>query len=281
MAVTTGVRRGSDILNNQIKIDFDAFKQSLEKLTSLPDIHSYSLQIAVQIENLLLGLNETADLVVKSERLLKASDLSLQLSEFLNKNQSHRAIEFSELTKFLGRRAEVYAVVLLAFKVMLEAETDRSLSVPEQFRKYASAFELLASNIESRWQFMSTEVLKQIEVSADAALNIELKNRQEYDPSHNAEFAEIAKAMRRSVASVLWMIDKLEDSKKVEGFKSIKNSLTPFMKHLAVNQEEQIEKNKGAITLAKKYINESQVNQATEEEIEEYWEIQKILKRDE
>lgn len=73
--------------------------------------------------------------------------------------------------------------------------------------------------------------------------------------------------------------EKLEDLQKIEAFHSAKGSLAPFVKHMGGTPEEQIERNQPAIEWIRKRIDKIKETEPTKEEIDTYYEIQEILKR--
>lgn len=72
-------------------------------------------------------------------------------------------------------------------------------------------------------------------------------------------------SLRRSVAYILWILDRLAEKNKVETSKTLKHSLTPFLKHQGQTAEEQLQKNQAAMKLLKGWIEE----EVSEEELKD------------
>jgi len=272
MRILTNLRENSETLDISLKSDFNQIKENLERV--LP---SDNLML---IEKMVIEVDQSEDLLFKSKRLLEISNILAELVYCLDEFPSDYEDSGSmfKLSKFLTERTKTYSEIYQAFQLISDAETNENLSSAEQFKKYASGFELLAMVLESKSEFISPEFLKTIELTADMALDVELEARKEY--SNNKELAELGRSMRRSVMSILWMIEKLESLKTIEGFRSLKNSFAPFIKHMGGSNKEQIEKNKKGIAWIRNMIEEGKNIKTTQEEIDEYNEIQEILKRD-
>jgi uncharacterized protein (DUF433 family) len=161
MRILTNLKENSETLDISLKSDFKQIKENLERV--LP---SDNLML---IEKMVIEVDRSEDLLFKSKRLLEISNILAEvvycLDEFPSDYEDSGTM--FKLSKFLTERTKTYSEIYQAFQLISDAETNKNLSGSEQFKKYASGFELLAMVLESKSEFISPEFLKNIELNAD------------------------------------------------------------------------------------------------------------------
>lgn len=240
----------SNILDNQIKYDLLALKEKIEHIFHAQNFDKSIITTLSKIENLIKNTIADSNFTQKSRQLEKVSRLYVQIKELIEKQNRS---ELVEQINYSINLVAVYTKIYQGMDLIFVAE--REIDLIGKFYKYTLGYEIFATIIEEG-QHLSLEICRGIEIAVNAAQQIELEERNKEENIQIPDFLKTAGRLRRTLISILWMLDKLKEDAKIEGYKTSTNSLTPYLKHMGRTPEEQLQKNQAGIKILRKWLDE-------------------------
>lgn len=272
MSFQPAVLNISRLLYIQIERDLYLLRDKIEPIVNLQNVEHTRIENLNNIKQFLNEAIETNSIPKKSQALIQVSQILFQLKNIENP-PTRKPWQYIDNIEFLRMQALVYASLLEGVNFLAAAENENDLAA--KLKEYVNGFELIATTVEDSWQFLSSEICKQIEMAANTVLQIELEIRQKNQKTYQ-DVEKNNKNLRRSVTSILWMLNRLVATHKIEGFQTLQNSFKPFLKHKGENPEEQLLKNQDAMKLLKSWI-EEEVSKEEAKERERYFETFKEI----